>query len=198
MSENKDRDIPRSNEFPQGAVLIRNFEEVPQVHIFWGPGQLSTNHPNYTPPTRDEWHKKELLSIPKVVRFIYATQTAYDSDQFPDSGDPPVLDYIWRVESSERMDPPNQHILIVRWKLYENDAPTMITFNQSVNYSGQSILGNPYPDGIGFRFIVPYAFPVIAFLDFVDNGSFPPTYTPSGNYALTHQGNGSLLPVTPV
>lgn len=86
MSVNKDKDVPRSEEAPRFDMSSQAFQCDPRgVHIFWGPNQLTTNYPEYTPPDEKGW-KKEYLNIPKVGRFIYAVSDAYDSDDFPNDG----------------------------------------------------------------------------------------------------------------
>lgn len=87
MSDNKDKDVPRSNEYPTGEVNTPAFDN--KVHIFWGPGQLTESYPNYTPPNPQKWHNKEQLNIPQVVRFIYATKDDYANNEYNNDSDPP-------------------------------------------------------------------------------------------------------------
>lgn len=90
MSENHDKDIPRSSEYVGGPVTERNFDGKPNVHIFWGPGQFTLSYPGYDAPTPEYWRHGEHLQIPQVVRFIHSADKDQQSDKYDDagSGDP--------------------------------------------------------------------------------------------------------------
>lgn len=94
MSENNDKDIPRSSEYSTGPVLEGNFNNTPNVHIFWGPGQFTINWPAYNGPDKEKWRHYEPLQIPQVVRFIYDALDDYDSDKWLPRTHPPA-EIIW-------------------------------------------------------------------------------------------------------
>lgn len=82
MSENKDKNVPRDNEYPQGEVNTPAFDE--KVHLFWGPNQ-PTLYPNYAKPSG--W-RKENINIPKVVRFIHNSPGLYEADRYKKPTEP--------------------------------------------------------------------------------------------------------------
>lgn len=88
MKDNRDFDIPRA-EYPLQPVLNTNFDSIHKLPIFWGPKQLTVNYPEYNGPDPEAWKLNDPLQIPKVVRFIYATKSEYNPDDYKDDGGDP-------------------------------------------------------------------------------------------------------------
>lgn len=86
---NKDYDPPWAEVYQSAALTTNNFKDTTRIPIFWGPGQLILDYPNYTPPDLEKWRKLEIIGIPQVVRFIFASKSVYQDDEYNDDDNPP-------------------------------------------------------------------------------------------------------------
>lgn len=92
VKHNKDYEPPWAEVYQSAPVTTNNFKDTTRIPIFWGPGQLTLDYPNYTPPNLEKWRKLEILNIPQVVRFIFASKSVYQDDEYNDNDDPPPPD----------------------------------------------------------------------------------------------------------
>lgn len=153
----------------RAAIATENFNDAEKLPIFWGPGQLTTNYPEYTPPTKEEWKKKALqpLMIPVVARFIHASQDSYNTDAYPEDGEPDLPYFI--VVGIFPYQPP-----------YPGDYIIRIFNTQSSITSHYSIL--PFDDStfpatyvadnwfVGMKYRIPFYSGMTGALSYVTNG----------------------------
>lgn len=101
--KNDDKEIPHVPIGEKRPVLTNNFHAT-TIPIFWGPGQLCGP---YNEPPLAKWHGGEVLAIPKVARFLYATTQTYDTDGFKKTGGggPPPDPYYKIVKISDHQPP---------------------------------------------------------------------------------------------
>lgn len=137
------------------------------IHIFWGPGQLTIADTPYSPPDRKAWHSPDLLTIPQVTRFIYASSSTYDSDSFPPPGPPPVNDEWWQVIKLTDHIPPFASDCMVYLQRYVNGVPHIETATYSeAKFALEIGTGNLKPVwgqfelGMKFRLLYPAAAPI--------------------------------------
>ncbi len=165
---NRDRAVPWSETFQFSPVIPAIHLKIDQIPIFWGPGQYTLSYPDYTPPSMKAWHKQEPLSIPKVVRFIYATDSTYDTKGYPGAGPPPPPDIVYTITQSFRMDPPNAHQWRIIVTVFNHGSPSG-TISYVDNMSGvinDLASQNPYPVGTSFVLVYPQVFPIGEQYDF--------------------------------
>ena len=152
MSVNRDKDVPRSEEAPRFDLSPEAFLVDPKgVHIFWGPDQLMTNYPEYTPPNVDGW-RKEYLNIPKVGRFIYAAGSEYNTDNYPDpdgGGGGSTVQYFEIVNILVRVPPFPRNIMVY------TTFGTTVSRSPSGAYSIDPAATAYYSIGLKYRFTVP-------------------------------------------
>ncbi len=97
---NQNNQVPWTKEKIGEAVIPPGFKA--NIHIFWGPGQLTIVDQLYNPPDPKAWHNFEPLSIPQVTRFIYAVKDDYKSDDYTDDSvgpPPPPPPGLWAYHS---------------------------------------------------------------------------------------------------
>lgn len=178
MSDNKDRDVSRSDEFDKGDVTPGCFDE--KVHIFWGPGQVTGDYPTYSPPVKSQW-RGEQLNIPKVCRFVFTGPDEYDIHKW-DFGSPDPFQVVWKfLEVSVFAD-----YIVIYYGAYINDVFQYGSFGSySTNrYWDYQVLGASgdtapfYVVGMSFVFHGPFEhMPIYYSLDFnayfCSNGAGP-------------------------
>lgn len=166
MSENKDKDIPRTKEYINGPVLEGNFNNKPNVHIYWGPGQLTISWPNYNGPNKEKWRHFEPIQIPQVIRFVYDALDEYDTDKWLPPMVPPSETVWWLIYSSGYEPAPFGGTLFwVRLRKYrngiaqsENSSYTINPIDNGVDITSFFEVGIRFKPVTGvFTMIVDYA-----------------------------------------
>lgn len=170
MPDNQDQG-PHQADYPKAPVLNSGFDDVHKLPIFWGPDQKGTGE-GYVAPNPEKWRAKEPLNIPQVVRFVYAANDSYNTEEYSEPGSSPEG---WVVTAIFRYVPPYPYDFVIQIKyngvgtpyhystreyelVYYPNNPTPVLVNIGSNFY------------VGMTYTVPYRPGLTAALDWIEVG----------------------------
>lgn len=121
--ENKDKKRPNSKA-AKGRLIQTKFPK--DRPILWGPNQDTVFPDTYNEPS--DWHEKELLRIPQVVRFIYGGQPISPPPPPPGSGFMALTDFT-KEEIVSGIQSPSQNIQLVVQSFHLLILPSLLNLS---------------------------------------------------------------------